>query len=304
MQETTIVTLASFLSEKKEIDLHFPTAFTSNGELIEGTQLCREEKQKHLENLLRSDVPLFLERHGNQLERQHLDLFSEVESLKDNYEVQWYLRKFRGRLNKSTDEALREQRTIVRNRRMKYLEKLENDGEYFSEIMMKIRQPVLYQEYIGKYKPTLACTIPFGKETKLYERLLLNCDLCEANEIILRSTSAPPQQEEEEEEEEENENENENESDKKEDLKNSNEYNVPKKTVELIRKDETEVSIEKELNEFNQQADYEDFLSIMKENFLSGRDVDFNYSEIDQDDSLDDLSQLDRDEQEKYFDTD
>jgi hypothetical protein len=72
----------------------------------------------------------------------------------------------------------------------------------------------------------------------------------------------------------------------------------------LIRKDETEVSIEKELNEFNQQADYEDFLSIMKENFLSGRDVDFNYSEIDQDDSLDDLSQLDRDEQEKYFDTD
>ena len=41
---------------------------------------------------------------------------------------------------------------IIRNRRYKKLQELINEGEYFSESSIKMRHPLLFHMYIGRYE--------------------------------------------------------------------------------------------------------------------------------------------------------
>jgi hypothetical protein len=95
---------------------------------------------------------------------------------------------------------------MVRNRRFKYIEQLEREGDYFSLDNMKIRQPELYQEYVGQYEK--GSQRPFPRNTPLYERLLHNCDLANAQHTI--DNSMEEEQEEEETDSDESEEEPEN----------------------------------------------------------------------------------------------
>lgn len=183
---------------------------------------------------------------------------------------------------------------LVRNRRLTYLSQLEKE-HYFSEENMKLRQPSLYYQYIGKYKKQKDDFFkPFDDNMKIsgffyiyvnfyeiyiyIERLLLNCDLCKANEIIEKENIIEEEEDDDEDDEDENKEEN-------------NKDNQNKENENLLFN--------------NEKIDYNEFISIMKEYFLEGLDKDFiDYNRIDNDETLDNIQEIDRDEQEKYFDSD
>ena len=48
----------------------------------------------------------------------------------------------------------------------------------------------------------------------------------------------------------------------------------------------------------------DEFTRLMHQSFLDGRDTEFDYSTVDNDESYDDLDAMERDRQDKYFDDD
>jgi len=88
------------------------------------------------------------------------------------------------------------QQQLVRNRRYKTLQVLIDKGEYFSEDAMKMRQPTLFHNYIGRFQR--GKTSEFAEATPLYERLLHDIDMADAEDRRLQeaSTSEEPLQEE------------------------------------------------------------------------------------------------------------
>ena len=48
---------------------------------------------------------------------------------------------------------------------------------------------------------------------------------------------------------------------------------------------------------------HEEFLSVMQDKFMRGEEEEFDYSAVDTNDDYDDLTILERDEQEHYFDS-
>jgi len=44
------------------------------------------------------------------------------------------------------------------------------------------------------------------------------------------------------------------------------------------------------------------FVKVMRNRFVNGKDIDFNYALVDDDSELDDVVELGRDAEEKYFD--
>lgn len=73
------------------------------------------------------------------------------------------------------------------------MENLISQGEYFSgttfilltkliskDEVMQLRQPALYQRYVGKYEKGVKRK--FKDDAKLSERLLINNDICDAQE--------------------------------------------------------------------------------------------------------------------------
>lgn len=48
----------------------------------------------------------------------------------------------------------------------------------------------------------------------------------------------------------------------------------------------------------------DEFLALMRQSFIDGRDTGFDYSKVDDDSDFDDLDARQRDAEEKYFDED
>lgn len=79
------------------------------------------------------------------------------------------------------------QQQLVRNRRYKKLQVLIDQAEYFSEDAMKMRQPTLFHTYIGRFQRGKASE--FAEETPLYERLLHDIDMADAEDRRLQEAS-------------------------------------------------------------------------------------------------------------------
>lgn len=243
---------------------------------------------------------------------------SYFEPLSNDYEVKFYLDKLFGyfiRKNKNEQESKnwqgprrREDSNLLdartRNRRFNFVQQQlkqpqnENDS-FFSMPMMKFRHPTLFHEYIGRFTPDSSSpySVPFESSMPLSERLLVNYDLdrmtrrqktVERRENQGEGKSADrledsdsddedyddEQEEEEEEEQEEEEEEEQEENDK----------------------------IEKETTKEEQEQLRNEFIRIMQNKFISGEEAEFfDYSLCDTDERLDDLDQVQKDAEEKYF---
>eukprot|EP01118_Nematostelium_gracile_P012529 TRINITY_DN458_c0_g1_i2.p1 TRINITY_DN458_c0_g1~~TRINITY_DN458_c0_g1_i2.p1 ORF type:complete len:144 (-),score=45.55 TRINITY_DN458_c0_g1_i2:23-454(-) len=139
------------------------------------------------------------------------------------------------------------------------MQKLVEQGQYFSDENMKIRNPVLWQDYVGKHRKSK--TVPtINDESTLTDKLLRRWDLDCADEDI-RVSDEQFQEEDDSDEEEETE----------------------------------------QTDSNQQQQDERDFLRVMQTSFLEGKDVGFNYQAIDSDSELDNLEEMERDEQDRYF---
>uniref|UniRef100_A0A3Q0SDR4 Coiled-coil domain containing 97 n=1 Tax=Amphilophus citrinellus TaxID=61819 RepID=A0A3Q0SDR4_AMPCI len=220
-------------------------------------ELTVQERREELLHQYRSRPLVFLERYHACLKPQHLSAFADVSS---DPRAQHYSKVIQRRAAGCTD------RTRVRNQRYAALRALQKEGQYFSEEQMRMREPLLYEQYIGQY---LTDEEP-GQGTGGLAHLLLNT----YQERLIQNRLQEEQEKEDgalEEEEDED------------DYVQQKECEPTPEEKALLR---------------------EEFISQMHQRFLDGKDKDFNYSEVDENPDYDNLDIVNRDAEDKYFDED
>ncbi|XP_054615620.1 coiled-coil domain-containing protein 97 [Dunckerocampus dactyliophorus] len=240
-------------------------------------ELTPEERKKELLQQYRSKPLVFLERYHGYLKPEHLRSFAHVSA---DPRTQHYSKVIHRRAAGSTDKKR------IRNQRYAALRALQKEGEYFSEEQMRMREPLLYEQYIGQYL-TDEEVLERSQEAMLHSaqggpeaqqgapgglaHLLLNS----YQERLIQGRLQEEQEREEDAQEEDEDDEDD---------------GVQEKTWEPT-------SEEKALLR-------EEFISQMHQRFLDGKDKDFNYSEVDENPDFDNLDIVSRDAEEKYFDED
>ena len=200
------------------------------------------------------------------LSEEKLEYFDQLKT--SNYELEFLVNQTR------QGQCRFIKQNIVKNRRCAALKKMLNNDDYFGETAMKARNPLLYDQLIGKF---------LTKEEKedAARPDMTNCSL---TNIILENVDLNKERDDQkmmaDEEEEEFDTDDE---DEDEDT-NSAEVN------EQIAKQEGG-------REFLRQQ----FEKSSYQSFLEGKDAAFDYSKVDNDDSLDDLDMEQHDAEERYF---
>ncbi len=88
------------------------------------------------------------ERYGPSLNSGELQQF---EVLQEDYEVGWHLKALKMVIS-PTQEEQQSRKVAVQNRRLAFMNRLIQDGEYFSEDAMRMRAPLLHHEYVGQFQ--------------------------------------------------------------------------------------------------------------------------------------------------------
>lgn len=223
-----------------------------------------EEKEKIVTDLLLKNPAEFLNRYGSFLSEDLLRYFEN----QDSYEVDFYLAKAR----QANCRFVRQQK--VKNRRYEALQNMVTSGsEYFKEAEMKRRNPLLYNQLIGRY---------LSEEEKEANNRpdLSNCKL---SDIILEHIDITDERDKKA-KEEEDENVEEFDTDSEEDDEDSNEVaEIDEAGRDLLRKE---------------------FVRAAYNSFLEGNDQEFDYRNVDDNSELDNLDIEERDAEERYFDED
>ncbi|XP_042361615.1 coiled-coil domain-containing protein 97 isoform X2 [Plectropomus leopardus] len=255
-----------------------------SGSLVKSQQkgeaeLTLEERREELLHQYRSRPLVFLERYHPCLKPHNLPAFDHVSS--DPRAVH-YSKVIQRRAAGCTN------RTRVRNQRYAALRALQREGEYFSEEQMRMREPLLYEQYIGQYL-TDEEVLERSHEAMLdnaeggpgaqaggtggLAHLLLNT----YQERLIQNRLQEQQEREEGAREEEEDDEDD------DNTVQQREWEPTPEEKALLR---------------------EEFISQMHQHFLDGKDKDFNYSEVDENPDYDNLDIVSRDAEEKYFDED
>jgi len=223
--------------------------------------LTQEEKAKIATDLVSSKPAVFLSRYGKFLSEDHLSYFEQLKT--SNYETEFYLNEAR------QNQCRFIKQNKVRNRRYAAMRKmLQSNDDYFSESSMKARNPLLYEQLIGRF---------MTEEEKEAEARpdMSNCSLTNIilDHIDLNKERDDKKRMKEEEEEEE--------FDTDEESSNEEES--------LGRVDGGKEFLRKQ------------FVKSSIQSFLEGKDVGFDYRRVDNDESLDDLDIVQMDAEERYF---
>lgn len=170
------------------------------------------------------------------------------------------------------------QKSVRRNRRFEAAKRMT---DYFTEDEMKKRNPLLYERLIGRYLTE--------EEKAVKDRVdMSNCSL---SKIILehldlnRERDLKKKQRDEEEE------------------ANMEEFEESDESEADSDSDESGAAGQsKEVTDDFRQRKKEEFLKIMYQSFIDGRDLGFDYSRVDDNSEFDDLDLRERDDEDKYFD--
>ncbi|CAO3676336.1 unnamed protein product [Rhizopus stolonifer] len=291
MDETTQLKVMTFIRENIN-DIPFKTL--RMGE----TELNDKDKLEQMNAMLESDPGLFLSKWGRYLSQSILSLF---QCLQDNYEVKFYLSSLLYKETESPTTNTRNQKsalyTLFQNRRFEYLKRKLRHSDYFSDESMQLREPELYQQYVGRYIPEEKKSEPFGKDVTLVNRILSNIDQNYVNDRLNRQRVV----EEEQFEEEESDDDEPLPMDKDVEMKDSNQEKFEAKN-ETDESDTEKEDIE-DMDKYKEEK-RDELIRLLEENFLAGKDNDFDYDQIDYNEVYDDIEQQERDFQDHYFDED
>jgi hypothetical protein len=187
-------------------------------------------------------------------------------------------------------------RKQVQNRRFQYLKNVLKGTEYFSEQAMQLREPGLYEYYIGQHLPPHLRNQPYGEDINLVERIMHNLDRSIIDEKLRQQKIIESEQEEEEEEEEDEVDEKmeqDNDNMEAEEMNNAEPIVAPLSTslrdqsAEERRKLEENNFLVPESSHTTTQAEREqhfrdgqkeEFIRMMEELFLEGKDVSYTRS--------------------------
>ncbi|CAK9198515.1 unnamed protein product [Sphagnum troendelagicum] len=304
-------------------DLYLPHSLAQRSE-----PMSQGEKQSHLRSLVRRDAAIFLERYGPSLNSGELQQF---EVLQEDYEVGWHLKALKMVIS-PTQEEQQSRKVAVQNRRLAFMNRLIQDGEYFSEDAMRMRAPLLHHEYVGQFQDPASRGVA-ARPGERYSELLIRQAQEDSiqqqlhDERVAAGILVPenPQEDEEDEEDEEEEDTEEDEEvipaihDAETRETQTNRLDVGVESSSDLHEDEldrhvgSQVSREDDgtaplvLSDAEIADKMEDFTRVMQEKFLSGGDSEHaDYAQIDNDVTLDDdwMVEISRDAEEKYFEED
>jgi len=171
---------------------------------------------------------------------------------------------------------------------------------------MQLRAPELFELYIGRYLSADDYNNLQREDLSMTERVLRKYDLERgvASEIEKKA--------QEEEGERDGISEDEDSESEDDDLQQQEEQLVEYDTDEEDEEDEEEKKAkqekEQERKERNERKRVkaaglkEEFVRLMEEKWLAGEDLEYDYEVVDADEQLDDMLQLERDMQDRYFD--
>ncbi|KAH9331009.1 hypothetical protein KI387_003117 [Taxus chinensis] len=298
-------------------DIYLPHDIRSRQDTIAPSEI-----EALLNDLLSRDAAIFLERYGSKLKVEELQ---EFEVLKDDYEISWHLKHIKSFLVPTKEES-RLHAVATKNRRLAYMNRLIDDGQYFSEDAMRSRAPFLHHEYVGKYQdPTIRGFSRPGErwsETLMRqsEEAMIVAKIKEEQERLgIKEEEQEEEQvveEEDGEEEEEQEVEKEEEDSKSDENMmdtntNANDGGVAGTDQEKRPASEQLPSDTKRLKQILSDEELWEkmnhFTRLMQEKFLSGEDTEHvDYANIDNNVTLDDhwLREITQDAEEKYFEED
>ncbi|XP_050079181.1 coiled-coil domain-containing protein 97 [Anopheles maculipalpis] len=268
---------------------------------ISDPELTESEKRTILRDVLNKSHCTFLSRFGLFMRDDHLRYFEQDEqtlaySPDERYEIDHHLERIRKLRNGG--------RAIeVRNRRYAALQRMCDDGTYFSETEMMQRDPLLYDQLVGQYlteqekhardATPLEPRSVVGILLKQIDKDQAEKDLQQQRQVEAQldgepsrpnSPSFPRAQWGNFDEEEEA-----RVAALKSRSKQTRRHAIP--AAQLMT-----------AGERNLLRDV--FVGIMHARFLAGEDKEFDYTEIDDSSAYDDLDTVDHDEQEKYFNRD
>ncbi|XP_076226548.1 coiled-coil domain-containing protein 97-like [Nomia melanderi] len=262
--------------------------------------LSFEEKLTIASNVLRKSNCLFLSKFGHYMKEEHLKYFEK--SKDQDYEVAYHVNRLHRYFNNST------RHTDVRNRRYQALKSLIKQGEYFSESEMMKRNPLLYEHLIGQYMTEKQKQKRDNIDTKniTFVNLLM--------ENIERDALKEKQKLQEEEEqniiEETDSEEEEDETFIPKHLSNSEieisswgRIPVLKDQIDHQNKAKSLCKRSYNISKTEKQILKQEFVTNMYQCFLDGKDSDFDYSAIDENEAYDNIDLRTQDEEEKYFDS-
>ncbi|XP_037820972.1 coiled-coil domain-containing protein 97 [Lucilia sericata] len=278
-------------------------------------ELQQSEKLKVALDVYQRNPQTFLIRFGQYLEEKHLQDFARLSIADSDEEMHLMVKEYQ--------EKLKTRQRDVKNRRYAALQKLIKEGEYFSEQEMMKRQPELYQELVGQYlssKEKQQRDSYDVRNTTFSGILMHNLEQEQLNEVMKKAeqhvqenfqlSSTTEEQHVEkgildnfEKEDEEIpincrqqwgnfDNEQIACSTSKIQLKKSpvkrKLSTTPPPLKDLITADERELL-------------RQEFISQMHEQFLTGQDEDFDYTNVDDNTQFDDLTLINQDKEDKYF---
>ncbi|XP_044256064.1 coiled-coil domain-containing protein 97 [Tribolium madens] len=266
--------------------------------------ICFKSQQRGEDDLTKqqkSDIALelyyksklnFLVRFGKHLEKNHLDFFQKfTKNCAESAEISIVLKEFLSSVTKS-------QQTNVKNRRYEALKELIREDSYFSEIEMMKRNPLLYEQLVGQYLT----------EDEKAERDKINIDeeatlvkvLIEGIERDDAQVKRKKQEEFEDgmkEEEEGSSDSGDSSGTSKQTYSQWGEFSDEPivRSIKRVKK--------KHITPQEQLLLKEEFISTMYLDFLNGKDEDFDYSAVDNNDKYDSTETKENDEEDKYFDS-
>lgn len=231
--------------------------------------LSLEEKRTIVKDLMQSNRTIFLQRYGQYLNLEQLEYFQNDDCEDVRVQVNFLKENFKKNGIK------------IRNRRYQALQNMLKEGLYFSNSEMQTRNPFLFEEMIGKYmNEEEKNKLNQSNYATNYDRITFSSYLFERIRQIRMDTQSSYQEQLE--------------SEEIEDDVDDDDDNIKK-----------EQYINRNISAQEKQSLKDEFLDIMIQNFLNGKDSDhFDYSNVDNDENLDLNPEFERDQEEKYFDAD
>lgn len=251
--------------------------------------LTEEEKFQIAADIYEKNKINFLTRFGKYLSTDQLNFFKNFESEDINIILHDLLQ----------DQSEKKHHLLIRNRRYEALNRLKQDSTYFSEVEMMKRNPLLYDQLVGQYL----------SEDEKKERDKFSTGEASFVKILMEGIERDESEAKriKQEEEEDGALEEEDEEEAKEDISKDDEDSRPpyapwgeiadsKCKIQRVQNVPFITSTERKLLR-------EEFVTTMYENFLEGKDSDFDYKKVDNDQQYDNIETLANDAQEKYFDS-
>lgn len=268
---------------------------------IDDPELNQTEKQQIAQDAYRKSLGHFLIRFGNYMDEQQL---SEIQELKGECKEDICL------LLEDFKRKLHTRNVCVKNRRYNAMQQLLQKGEYFSEHEMMQRAPELYQELVGQYlteaekkardsydvrntsfsgilmhtleqkqRDELLQQVEHSSETVLQQaRTTTTAVDCEVPVVCRKQWGGFD-------------------DDEPVACSTSRNTDAPKAASPSMGR----ITTPEYYNPGERELLRNEFMGLMKERFLSGKDSDFDYAAVDDNAQLDDLQQIERDEEDAYF---